>query len=107
VRAARDLRAMLDCEGLAIAGASGVLAVDGPDELREVAEQLVAVRWGARPQLHRAAAGQGREAVDAVLAPIVRDGVPAGTLIAFARGARPGLVRATGEAARWVATQLE
>ncbi|AYF97729.1 sensor histidine kinase [Protaetiibacter intestinalis] len=107
VRAARDLRAMLDCDALALSGADGVLAVDGPAALREVAEGVVRAHSGLRPQLHRAAAGQGREALDAVSAPILRSGIRAGTLVAFARGARPGLVRATGEAARWVSTQLE
>ncbi|MFT4283399.1 MAG: histidine kinase, partial [Protaetiibacter sp.] len=107
VRAARDLRAMLDCEGLAIAGADGVLAVDGPDAFREAAARAIATRSGPKPQLHRAIAGQGRDAVDAVSAPILTSGVRAGTLVAFARAARPGLVRATGEAARWVSTQLE
>jgi len=107
VRAARDLRAMLDCEGLAIAGADGVLAVDGPDAFCEAAARAIATRSGPKPQLHRAIAGQGRDAVDAVSAPILTSGVRAGTLVAFARAARPGLVRATGEAARWVSTQLE
>ena len=107
VRAARDLRAMLDCEGLALAGADGVLAVDGPEALRGVAARVVSAHSGTKPQLHRSVTGQGREAVDAVSAPILRSGIRAGTLIAFDRGARPGLVRATGEAARWVSTQLE
>jgi two-component sensor histidine kinase len=98
---------MLDCEGLAIASVGGVLAVDGPDAFREAAARAIATRSGPKPQLHRAIAGQGRDAVDAVSAPILRTGVRAGTLVAFARGARPGLVRATGEAARWVSTQLE
>ena len=107
MRAARDLRAMLDCEGLALAGADGVLAIDGPDALRGVAARVVTAHSGTKPQLHRSVTGQGREAVDAVSAPILRSGTRAGTLIAFDRGARPGLVRATGEAARWVSTQLE
>ncbi len=106
-RAARDLRAMLDCEGLALAGPDGVLALDGPDGWRDVAASIVEAHSGVKPQLHRAVTGQGRDTIDAVSAPILRSGERAGTLVAFARGARPGLVRATGEAARWVSTQLE
>jgi Putative regulator of cell autolysis len=35
------------------------------------------------------------------------DGEPVGAVVAFSRSARAGLVRATDEVARWVATQLE
>ena len=108
-RAARDLRALLDCEALALAGDAGVLALDGPDEgLRMTAQRMSdAVRQGRRAQVERQAVRSGREVLDAVAAPIVVGGEPLGAVVAFSRHARSGLVRATGEVARWVATQLE
>ena len=65
-------------EGLALAGADGVLAVDGRDAFREAAARAIATRSGPKPQLHRDIVGQGRDAVDAVSAPILTGGVRAG-----------------------------
>lgn len=108
-RAVRDLRDLLDCDALALAGPVGVLALDGSgDELRATAERMAAhVRAGSRAHVERQAVGNGRETLDAVAAPILVGGEAAGAVVAFSRSARPGLVRATGEVARWVATQLE
>jgi two-component system LytT family sensor kinase len=44
---------------------------------------------------------------DAVAAPILASGAPAGAIVAFAAPVRAGLVRATGEVADWVAAQVE
>jgi two-component system LytT family sensor kinase len=108
-RAVRDLRDLLDCDSLAIAGPVGVLALDGwGDELRATADRMAQhVRSGSRAQVERNAVRAGRDTLDAVAAPIVVGGEAVGAVVAFARSVRPGLVRATGEVARWVATQLE
>jgi len=104
-RVARDLRTLLDCEALAVAGADGILALDGPEELRPAAARMsAAMLTGPRAHVER---GPGRDAVDAVAAPIIVGDEPVGAIVAFARNASAGLVRATGEVARWVATQLE
>lgn len=106
VRATRDLRALLDCDALVLAGPDGILALDGDEALRATAERLAAT-VGPRPHLERDAVGAGRETFDAVAAPIVVGGEHAGAVVAFNRSASAALVRATGEVARWVATQLE
>lgn len=107
-RAARDLRTLLDCDALALAGPDGVLALDGDDALRPTADRLrAAALAGHRAHVERQAAGTGRETLDAVVAPIVVGDESVGAVVAFSRVARAGLVRATGEVARWVATQLE
>ncbi|WP_166868399.1 sensor histidine kinase [Salinibacterium sp. ZJ70] len=106
-RAARDLRAMLEVEALALVNTEALLAVDGRDELGRIAVPIALAHTASKPHLHRAVTGQGRDALDAVSAPIVRGGERAGTLVAFVRKARPGLIRAVGEAARWVSMQLE
>ena len=108
-RAVRNLRDLLDCDALALAGTSGVLALDGPgDELRAAAERMAEhARLGSRAHVERHAVRSGRDTLDAVAAPILVGGETAGAVVAFSRSARPGLVRATGEVARWVATQLE
>jgi two-component system, LytTR family, sensor kinase len=108
-RAVRDLRALLDCEALALAGPGGVLALDGHgDEVRAAAERIAEqVRSSGRVQVERQAVRAGRETLDAVAAAIFVGDEAVGAVVAFSRSARPGLVRATGEVARWVATQLE
>ena len=108
-RATRHLRSLLDCEALAIADERGVVAIEGGrGELRAVAERLAsAALLSIHPQLFREVAGSGRESTDAVAAPIrIADRI-VGVIIAFAPTVRPGLVRATGEVAEWVAAQLE
>jgi two-component system LytT family sensor kinase len=104
-RAVRDLRDLLDCDALALAGAPGVLALEGSgDELRAAAERMAEqARAGSRAHVERRAT----PTLDAVAAPILVGGEVAGAVVAFSRSARAGLVRATGEVARWVATQLE
>ena len=108
-RAVRDLRDLLDCDALALAGAPGVLALEGTgDELRATAERMAEhARLGSRAHVERQAVRTGRDTLDAVAAPILVGGEAAGAVVAFSRSVRPGLVRATGEVARWVATQLE
>ncbi|MWC00359.1 sensor histidine kinase [Agromyces seonyuensis] len=107
-RAARHLRALLGADSLALVDATGVLAVDGDAALAELAERLARPDKGGATKVrvhHRVATRSGE--TDAVVAPIVQDGRRVGALVAFSDRARAGLVRATGEVADWVASQLE
>ncbi len=105
-RAARHLRDVLGCEGLAITDATRVLALDGqlaetvsrePGRIEEHSADAVRA---ARTQVIR---GQG---ADGVYAPIMVRGSAVGTVVALAPRANAGLVRATTELAAWVAAQL-
>ncbi|MDN6299416.1 MAG: histidine kinase [Micrococcaceae bacterium] len=105
-RAARQLRDVLGCEGLAITDAATVLALDGPladtvsrEPGRIEGHSADAVR-AARTQVIR---GPG---ADGVYAPILVRGSAVGTVVALAPRANAGLVRATTELAAWVAAQL-
>nr|WP_037915940.1 histidine kinase [Actinacidiphila yeochonensis] len=112
-RAARHLRALLGTPALAVVGEGVLLAWEGPG--RRHAAQAV--------EHAREAMASGRpwvvpaEAVDcgdldcplrsAVVVPLVVDGLVVGALSVYARQASAGLVRAAGEVALWVITQLE
>lgn len=105
-RAARHLRDVLGCEGLAITDTTTVLALDGPladpgrDSPTDLARGAVQAVEAARTQVVR---GPG---ADGVYAPILVRGVAVGTVVALAPRANAGLVRATTELAAWVAAQL-
>ena len=107
IRAGRHLRALLGCESLALVDPAGTVTVEGDDAVRAVAGRLAAeARASGRPQVQRRIPiGDGE--TDAVAAPILASGVPAGAIVAFAAPVRAGLVRATGEVADWVAAQVE
>jgi two-component system LytT family sensor kinase len=106
-RAGRHLKALLGCETLALVDPSGHVTVEGDDAVRELAGRLAAeARASGRTQMQRRARIGERE-TDAVAAPILAGGVPAGAIVAFAPRVRAGLVRATGEVADWVAAQVE
>lgn len=107
IRAGRHLRALLGCESLALVDPGGTVTVEGDDAVRAVAGRLAAeARASGRPQVQRRIPiGDGE--TDAVAAPILASGVPAGAIVAFAAPVRAGLVRATGEVADWVAAQVE
>ncbi|WP_417216600.1 sensor histidine kinase [Arthrobacter sp.] len=105
-RAARHLRDVLGCEGLAITDTTTVLAMDGP---------LAEAGRGAPAQLEQGATQAVRAArtqvvrtpgAENVYAPILVRGVAVGTVVAMAPRANAGLVRATTELAAWVAAQL-
>lgn len=122
-RAAKALRALLECEALAIADDHGVVALDGPATLAGEAERLArsAREQGVTQALPHTAGGARDDsgasvdirAMDAVAAPIrirghAGQGALVGALVAFTTPpARASLVRAVEEAADWVATQLE
>jgi len=107
-RAARHLRSLLGCEILAIADSGGGIVIDGPGEpFREFAASVAArISEGGRTQVVSVPNDSRRDVAYAIAAPIVADGVVAGTIIAFAKTRRAPLIRATGEVAAWVSAQL-
>jgi two-component system LytT family sensor kinase len=131
-KASRQLRNLLGCEALAITDTSGVLAWDGgAEDLRpflmgRAADVLSGGRTAvvpagelltAEPEVHvrgpqkRLGGRKGKDVAGtqlaAVLAPIKAGTRVVGVVAAFAPSAGSGLVRATGEVADWVATQVE
>lgn len=128
-KASRQLRSLLGCEALAITDTSGVLAWDGGAEelkpllMARAADVLSGGRTAVVPAGElltaeaavRAGAAEGRvknkdvapSELAAVIAPIKAGGRVVGAVAAFAPSAGSGLVRATGEVADWVATQVE
>lgn len=131
-KASRQLRSLLGCEALAITDTSGVLAWDGGAEglkpllMARAADVLSGGRTAVVPAgelltvetaVQAGATRNGRVGVKnkdvaapelaAVIAPIKAGGRVVGAVAAFAPSAGSGLVRATGEVADWVATQVE
>lgn len=107
--AARHLRALLGSTAVALVGADGVVAIDGPadaDALTSAAER-VAERVRATGRRQVVPRREREDALEAVGAPIVVDGMVAGVVVAFASPVRAALVRAAGEVAQWCAAQLE
>lgn len=102
-RALKYLRELLGVPSLAFAAASGVSAVDGgsASEQQTARAAAVAALETSKPQVMRHSDG------DAVTAPILISGKTVGAIAAVDRPARAGTVRATTEAADWVAAQLQ
>jgi two-component system LytT family sensor kinase len=113
-RSAPAVRSLLAARAVAITGGSGLLAWDGPG-----VDHFPLVLAGCR---HVMATGKAvalgshdllcEDGVDCplrsgVVVPLTRDGVVVGALVALAPAARAGLLRAAGEVARFVSTQLE
>ena len=107
--AARHLRALLGSTAVALVGADGVVAIDGPADADELAAAAarVAERVRATGRRQVVPRREGADALEAVGAPIVVDGMVAGVVVAFASPVRAALVRAAGEVAQWCAAQLE
>lgn len=103
-RALRSLRELLGVSTLAIATESGVSAVDGgtPTQQQMALAAAVAGLESAKPQVVRRG-----DADDAITAPVLIAGRTAAALAAVERTARATTVRATAEAAEWVAAQLQ
>ena len=103
-RALKYLRELLGTSSLAFAGASGVSAVDGgtPQEQAVALSAAIAALDASKPQIRR-----DEDQTDAVAAPIRVADATLGALAAVDRGVRPSTVRATAEAADWVAAQLQ
>ncbi|MFM6973909.1 MAG: sensor histidine kinase [Agromyces sp.] len=103
-RALKYLRELIGVQSLAFATASGISAVDGgtADEQAAARAAAVAALASAKAQvLRRGAAG------DAVSAPVLVAERTVGALAAVDRSVRASTVRATTEAADWVAAQLQ
>ncbi|MDJ0325241.1 histidine kinase [Cryobacterium sp. PH31-AA6] len=108
-KAGRHLRGLLGCEALAITDVSGILSWDGAgDEQRggavELASKMLAT---GRTQVFREAVPHDAKLKEAVVAPIRSGSRIVGSVVAYAPRVKPGLVRATGEVADWVAAQVE
>lgn len=120
-KASRQLRTLLGCDALAITDTTGVLAWDGAGEelkpaLMGLASKVLdgghlAVIPAGDLQLRTAGDGGRTLAPEVeravVIAPIKAGTRVVGVVAAFAPAAGAGLVRATGEVADWVATQVE
>ncbi|GAA1828618.1 sensor histidine kinase [Agromyces salentinus] len=106
-RAGRSLRALLGCESLAIVDLAGHVTVEGDDAVRRIAGELAETACSTgKPHVQRRIA-IGSHETDAVAAPILTGGRPVGAIVAFSAPVRAGLIRATGEVASWVASQVE
>ncbi|WUV84332.1 histidine kinase [Streptomyces sp. NBC_01476] len=112
-RAAGHLRALLGTPALAVIGDGELLAWEGPGK-RHAAQAVEhardAVRAG-RPWVVPAGAIACGD-IDcpvrgAVVVPLVVDGLVVGALSVYVRQVSAGLVRAAGEVAHWVISQLE
>ncbi|TFC12469.1 sensor histidine kinase [Cryobacterium algoritolerans] len=108
-KAGRHLRGLLGCEALAITDVSGLLSWDGAgDEHRGGAIDLAGkVLSTGRTQVFREAVPHDTKLKEAVAAPIRSGSHIVGSVVAYAPRVKPGLVRATGEVADWVAAQVE
>jgi len=108
-KAGRHLRGLLGCEALAITDVSGILSWDGAgDEQRGGAVDLAAKMLATgRTQVFREAVPHDAKLKEAVVAPIRSGSRIVGSVVAYAPRVKPGLVRATGEVADWVAAQVE
>lgn len=107
-RAARHLRVLLGCDILMIADRQGIVVIDGPGEpFREFAASLAGrMSNDAGTQVVPVPTTSGRDTTYGIAAPIITDGIVAGTVIVFAATRRAPLIRATSEVAAWVSAQL-
>ena len=106
-RAARPLRVLLGSAVVALVSGDRVVALDGQPAGLEAAALRIAERvreTGRRQVFPRR---EGSDALEAVGAPIVVDGLVTGVVVAFAAPVRAALVRAAGEVADWCAAQVE
>ncbi|GGU92821.1 signal transduction histidine kinase [Actinomadura cremea] len=109
-KAARHLRALLGCPGLAITDGERLLAWDGEAEHHagEVVGHAEATLGNGRTQVHDVEC----ERLDcpihrAVVVPLATDDRVIGTLAAYGEDVPAGLIRAAEEVAQWVDAQLE
>lgn len=112
-RAAKHLRTLLGTPGVALTDSTSTLAWDGAgshhaDAAISHAEQVL--RTGHPIVLDARAVTCGDldcPIRTAVVAPVTVEGRVVGTVIAYGPDTDAGLIRATGEVARWVSTQVE
>ncbi|MGW2749176.1 sensor histidine kinase [Streptomyces sp. NPDC001450] len=111
--AARHLRELLGAPALAVTDTERVLTWDGVGKHHTGSAVGLAaeVLAGGRTAVLKDGGvwcGEGRcEVREAVVAPLVVEDRVEGALLAYAPGVSAGLVRATGEVARWMSGQLE
>jgi two-component system LytT family sensor kinase len=112
-RAARHLRALLGTPALAVVGDGVLLAWEGPGRRHaaHAVEHAKDAMDAGRPWLVPAEGidcGDDRCPIrSAVVVPLIVDGLVVGALSVYARQVSAGLVRAAGEVAHWVISQLE
>ncbi len=109
-RSAGHLRTLLGSRAVSLTDTEGLLAWEGDGDAHAVdavglAQESLSTGRTALHQVSCAAPDCGVR--HAVVVPLVVDDRVVGTLAAYAEDAGPGLVRATGEVARWVSAQLE
>ncbi|MFD0898914.1 sensor histidine kinase [Actinomadura sediminis] len=109
-KAARHLRALLGCPGLAITDGERLLAWDGEADHHadEVTGHAEVTLGNGRTQVHDVAC----ERLDCpirrvVVVPLATDDRVIGTLAAYGEDVPAGLIRAAEEVAQWVDAQLE
>jgi len=110
-KAARHLRRMLGTEAVVITDTDRLLAWEGGGE-RHSDDALIhaknVIATGRVKLLDWVDCGSEDCPVrDAVIAPLIVDGMPVGTLAAYNSTASVALTRAVCEVARWVSSQLE
>ncbi|MFD1662838.1 sensor histidine kinase [Streptomyces caeni] len=111
--AARHLRELLGVPALAVTDTERVLTWDGARkhhaaQVLDLAAEVLAGGRTAVVKADRVWCGQARcEVREAVVAPLVVEDRVEGALLAYAPVMSAGLVRATGEVARWTSGQLE
>jgi two-component system, LytTR family, sensor kinase len=112
-RAARHLRTLLGTAALALTDATTVLAWDGAEPrhansaMQHAAEVLRTGHTVVLDARQVACESDDCEIHSAVVAPVTGEDRVVGTLIAYGAEANAGLVRATGEVARWVSVHVE
>ncbi|WP_225839599.1 sensor histidine kinase [Streptomyces sp. NK08204] len=111
--AARHLRELLGVPALAVTDTERLLAWDGAGKHHgaaavDLAADVLAGGGTAVLKADRVWCGEARcELREAVVAPLVVEDRVEGALLVHAPGVSAGLVRATGEVARWTSGQLE
>ncbi|MBI1378814.1 MAG: sensor histidine kinase [Frankiales bacterium] len=100
--AVRHLHTLLGSAGIALTDTDRVLATDGTTaHVLDMADVAGVLESG------RASVVRTERGARLVVAPLLVDGRVVGTLVALADDVTASLVRATGEVARWVSSQLE
>jgi two-component system LytT family sensor kinase len=112
-RAIRDLRSLLGSPAVALTDETHLLAWDGVGDhhAAQAAALATSVVGSGRAKVITSADLDCDDLTcpirSAVVVPIVVGDDVVGTLGAYGSGTRPGLIRAAGEVARWVSTQVE
>jgi two-component system, LytTR family, sensor kinase len=112
-KAIKDIHSLLGTPAVALTNETELLAWDGVADHHgaQAAALAATVVAGGRPLVVKGKDLPCRDAYcairSAVIVPIVVGEDVVGTLGAYGGDARPGLIRAAGEVARWISTQME